>query len=124
MTEEDRHLLLDVKAMLTGKAWGNDHSVAPLLGNSTQWWYGRLVPMERRPYVISQIAAGVGIYEKWEQVFELMCFDLSEDKILVYVHSNYSGSKYEIKLDMLIKWACSSNGLRIITKLDWKKNYE
>lgn len=105
MTEEDRHLLLDVKAMLTGKAWGNEYSVAPLLGNSTQWWYGRLVPLERRPYVINQIAAGVGIYEKWEQVFELTCFDLEDDKILVYLHRSYSLAKYETKLDMLIKWA-------------------
>lgn len=106
MTEEERHLLLDVKAMLTsGKAWDNDYSVAPLLGNTSQWWYGREVELKRGPHIIHVVAASDSIYEKWEHVFELLCFDLVEDQILVYFHTNYSGSKYETKLAMLIEWA-------------------
>lgn len=107
MTEEDRHLLLEVKAMLTGSLWGNSHSVAPLLGSTKRWWYGRLVELKRGPHVIHVIAASPNIYEKWELKFDLNCFDLGEDQILVYFHSNFSSSNYDFKLDMLIKYAKS-----------------
>ena len=105
MTEDDRHLLLEVKAMLTSGAWGNTHSVAPLLGSTKQWYYGRTVELTRGPHVINVIAVSPSIYEKWEHVFELNCFDLLDDKILVYFHSGFQSSNYAFKLDMLIKWA-------------------
>jgi len=107
MTEEDRNLLLDVKAMLTSGAWGNEHSIAPLLGNTKQRWRGRTVTLVRGPFVIQHIAAGTDLYEHWEEVFELVAFDLEEDMIMAYFHPNYTDSKYETKLYMLTEWAKS-----------------
>jgi len=105
MTEEDRELLIEVKAMLTSGAWGNTHSIAPLIGSTKQWYHGRTVKLTRGPHVINVIAVSTSIYEKWEHVFDLTCFDLVEDKILVYFHSAFSCTDYDFKLNMLINWA-------------------
>ena len=105
MTEEDRNLLLEVKAMLTGGAWGNERSWAPLLGNTKFWPYGELTELKDGPCPMHWIACGGGLYEQNTTVYERVSFDLEEDMIVAYLHPHYNDSKYEIKLDVLIKWA-------------------
>jgi len=105
MTPEQQETLTNLKYYLTGVK-NHDSSMAPLLGNPHQWWYGREVKLKvDQDYTIGLAACCADWTSVWDLKWRPTWINLGDDSIWVYIHQNYWESTPESIDNVVLEWA-------------------
>lgn len=111
ITEEHEDLVREVREMLTGGAWGNDESRAPLLCNSeitkhnTEPERGTLIPItDDTEFKVICACVSSQWSQSWTYAYDKLWIPCGNDGITVYLHENYRQSSPERIGEIVLEW--------------------
>ena len=94
--------------MLTGGEFDNKNSVAPLISNTVDVDYGKLVDLlgdvHIRTHSFILHNDGKEIFQSWTNEYDKIRVDCGDESIHVYLHENYRNSTPENIGDLVLKW--------------------
>lgn len=92
------------RALLTGGQNNNTDSLAPLLCNTANTDYGKLIALGADLFIVTHLAFLGGYETSWTDEYDKIRVDCGSEYIHVYLHENYRESKPETIEGIVLEW--------------------
>jgi hypothetical protein len=104
MDTQHETLMMACRSWLSGGEWGNSDSLAPLICNTANVDYGRLVELKANLFIVTHLGIVNGKEIKWDDEYDKIRVDCGAESMHVYLHENYRESTPENIDRIVLGW--------------------